>query len=119
MAWPGPGCNTESNSSRRRNSYDSRDSRESYTLNVRRVSVESRRNSADSQYSLQYSEVTATHKTTSAQRSGHRNRFREKRRRKAFSRDRRHHNVARRGSSTSQESQIGLKVCGEKIFYLS
>lgn len=98
---------TESNSSKRRNSYDS----ESYTYSVRRVSVESRRHSLDSQISLQISEVTATHKSKNPRRSHRNGRSRGKKRRREFPRSRRHsHSEARRGSSTSQESQIDIKV---------
>ncbi|KAK6628415.1 hypothetical protein RUM43_002227 [Polyplax serrata] len=96
---------TESNSSKRRNSYDS----ESYTYSVRRVSEESRRHSLDSQISLQISEVTATHKTKNPRASHRSGRSRGKRRRKDFSRTRKH-SGARRGSSTSQESQIDIKI---------
>lgn len=98
---------TESNSSKRRNSYDS----ESYTYSVRRVSEESRRHSLDSQISLQISEVTATHKTKNPRTSHRSGRTRGKRRRKEFSRTRKHsQSGTRRGSSTSQESQIDIKV---------
>ena len=96
---------TESNSSKRRNSYDS----ESYTYSVRRVSEESRRQSLDSQISLQISEVTATHKTKNHRRRSVRSRG--KRRRKDFSRSKKNSSSwTRRGSSTSQESQIDIKV---------
>ncbi|EEB12552.1 class D atypical G-protein coupled receptor GPRsmo1, putative [Pediculus humanus corporis] len=105
---------TESNSSKRRNSYDS----ESYTYSVRRVSEESRRQSLDSQISLQISEVTATHKTKNHRRRSVRSRG--KRRRKDFSRSKKNSSSwTRRGSSTSQESQIDIKILTALAFHNS
>lgn len=92
---------TESNSSsyRRRNSYDSE-----ISYSVRRVSVESRRHSLDSQISVQISELTATRTTTGVSRKHAGGR---RRRRRDYGRTRRHQ---RKASSTSQESQMGMQV---------
>lgn len=96
---------TESNSShhRRRNSYDSE-----ISYSVRRVSVESRRHSLDSQISVQIAELTATRKTSATPRPhAGSSRRSSKRRRREYGRGRRYQ---RRGSSTSQDSQMGMQV---------
>ena len=81
-------------SSYRRNSVDSE------VINFRRVSVESRRNSLDSQISVKIEELKTTRKVASSRsRSKRRKEFRNSRSRKG--------NFFRRGSSTSQESQLG------------
>jgi smoothened protein len=87
-----------------------------------RVSVESRRHSLDSQVSVQIAEVTATRKAVatpmptaaSAMVSGGRGRkARNRRHRREFGRVRNSRVgplFVRRGSTTSQESQLGAQV---------
>ncbi|PSN54909.1 hypothetical protein C0J52_01651 [Blattella germanica] len=110
------GVATGSNSSQHRNSVDSE-----ISYSVRRVSVESRRHSLDSQVSVQIAEVTATRKaaatpiptTATASTSGVRGRkTRVRRHRREYNRVRkcRVGPIARRGSDSSQESQLGAQI---------
>ena len=87
-------------STNRRNSGDSE-----ISVSMRRFSVESRRNSVDSQISVQYAEVKATRKVP-----GSRNR--RTKRRRDFSKSSSHKvgPLFRRGSTTSQESQLGAQI---------
>ncbi|XP_015173735.1 PREDICTED: protein smoothened isoform X1 [Polistes dominula] len=95
------GGNTGSVSSNRRNSVDSE-----ISFSVRRVSVESRRNSLDSQISVQIAELKTTRKVAGSARGR-----RVKRRRDfAKSRSSKVGPLFRRGSSTSQESQLGAQI---------
>jgi len=92
---------TSSNNHRRRNSYDSE-----ISVSYRTVAVESRRHSLDSQFSVQFSEVTATRRTTSSRPHNERRSRMRRPRRGDFGRGSRN----RRGSSTSQDSQMGVQV---------
>ncbi|XP_066992573.2 protein smoothened isoform X2 [Anabrus simplex] len=103
---------TGSISSQRRNSLDSE-----ISYSVRRVSVESRRHSLDSQVSVQIAEVTATRKAGAtplpATQSVRCRQTRNRRRRRDFARYRSCRVgplFSRRGSSTSQESQLGAQI---------
>nr|CAD7430029.1 unnamed protein product [Timema monikensis] len=88
------------------------------SLSVRRVSVESRRHSLDSQVSVQIAEVTATRKTAATPvpslGSVRSTRFRTKRRRREFGRHRSAKvapgPTSNKSSSTSQESQLGAQI---------
>ncbi|CAG2056232.1 unnamed protein product, partial [Timema podura] len=88
------------------------------SLSVRRVSVESRRHSLDSQVSVQIAEVTATRKTAATPvpslGSVRSTRFRTKRRRREFCRHRSAKvapgPTSNKSSSTSQESQLGAQI---------
>ncbi|XP_034947663.1 protein smoothened [Chelonus insularis] len=97
------GGNTASVSSNRRNSVDSE-----ISFSVQRVSVQSRRNSLDSQISVQISEVKATRKVASS--SGARSRRGKRRRDFGKSRSTKVGPLFRRGSTTSQESQLGAQI---------
>ncbi|XP_049856044.1 smoothened homolog [Schistocerca gregaria] len=107
------GATTGSMSSQRRNSFDSE-----ISYSVRKVSVESRRHSLDSQVSVQIAEVTATRKTRATPLptvNVTRGRtHRSKRRRRDFTRcrvgTRMGPLVVRKGSSSSQESQLGAQI---------
>ncbi|KZC04568.1 PREDICTED: protein smoothened [Dufourea novaeangliae] len=92
---------TGSVSSNRRNSIDSE-----ISFSVRRVSVESRRNSLDSQISVQIAELKTTRKVASSSRG------RRVKRRRDFrkSRSGKVGPLFRRGSTTSQESQLGAQI---------
>lgn len=99
-------------SSNRRNSVDS----EIVSIQ-RRVSVESRRNSVDSQYSVKVEEKKTTMKVASS-------RNRRDKRRRNFGKSRSHKDgpLFRRGSTTSQESQLGAQIlnaltngCGQNV----
>lgn len=101
-------------SSNRRNSTDSQ-----YSFSLRRVSVESRRNSCDSQFALSISEMKAelkTHKSTHKRRKKLPERARKRsdsyrRGRRDFEKSRSSKVIAvRRGSTTSQESQLGVQI---------
>nr|XP_050867262.1 protein smoothened [Vespula vulgaris] len=95
------GGTTGSVSSNRRNSVDSE-----ISFSVRRVSVESRRNSLDSQISVQIAELKTTRKVAGSARGR-----RGKRRRDfAKSRSGKVGPLFRRGSTTSQESQLGAQI---------
>ncbi|XP_006616295.1 protein smoothened [Apis dorsata] len=95
------GGTTGSVSSNRRNSVDSE-----ISFSVRRVSVESRRNSLDSQISVQIAELKTTRKVASSSRG------RRGKRRRDFgkSRSSKVGPLFRRGSTTSQESQLGAQI---------
>nr|CAD7401266.1 unnamed protein product [Timema poppensis] len=88
------------------------------SLSVRRVSVESRRHSLDSQVSVQIAEVTATRKTAATPvpslGSVRSTRFRTKRRRREFGRHRSAKvapgPTSNKNSSTSQENQLGAQI---------
>ncbi|XP_063973467.1 protein smoothened [Diachasmimorpha longicaudata] len=99
------GNNTGSSSSYRRNSVDSE-----ISISVRRFSVESRRNSLDSQisYGVQFAELKTTRKVASS--SGHRSRRGKRRREFSKSRSTKSGHLLRRGSTTSQESQLGAQI---------
>lgn len=86
-------------SSNRRNSVDSE------IISFRRVSVESRRNSLDSQISVKIEELKTTRKVASS-----RNRREKRRRDFGKSRSRKVGPLFRRGSTTSQESQLGAQI---------
>ncbi|XP_058807517.1 protein smoothened-like [Phymastichus coffea] len=101
-------------SSNRRNSTDSQ-----YSFSLRRVSVESRRNSCDSQFALSISEMKAelkTHKSSHKRRKKLSERTRKRsdsyrRGRRDFEKSRSSKVIAyRRGSTTSQESQLGVQI---------
>ncbi|XP_001602300.2 protein smoothened isoform X2 [Nasonia vitripennis] len=103
-------------SSNRRNSTDSQ-----YSFSLRRVSVESRRNSCDSQFALSISEMKAELKTSRVNKNGKRRKKIPERTRKRSdstkrgrrdlekSRSGRMISTFRRGSTTSQESQLGIQ----------
>ena len=95
------GGTTGSVSSNRRNSVDSE-----ISFSVRRVSVESRRNSLDSQISVQIAELKTTRKVASSSRG------RRGKRRRDFGKSRsgKVGPLFRRGSTTSQESQLGAQI---------
>ncbi|XP_043253743.1 protein smoothened [Colletes gigas] len=95
------GATTGSVSSNRRNSVDSE-----ISFSVRRVSVESRRNSLDSQISVQIAELKTTRKVASTSRG------RRGKRRRDFGKSRsgKVGPLFRRGSTTSQESQLGAQI---------
>ncbi|XP_024944001.1 protein smoothened isoform X2 [Cephus cinctus] len=102
------GGTTGSVSSNRRNSVDSE-----ISFSVRRVSVESRRNSLDSQISVQIAELKTTRKVASSTLPGSSSRGRRsKRRRRDFGKSRsgKVGPLFRRGSTTSQESQLGAQI---------
>ncbi|XP_069696692.1 protein smoothened isoform X2 [Periplaneta americana] len=111
------GVATGSNSSQHRNSIDSE-----ISYSVRRVSVESRRHSLDSQVSVQIAEVTATRKaaatpmpaaSTATVSGGRGRKTRSRRQRREFGRIRSSRVgplLIRRGSTTSQESQLGAQI---------
>nr|CAD7573837.1 unnamed protein product [Timema californicum] len=88
------------------------------SLSVRRVSVESRRHSLDSQVSVQIAEVTATRKTAATPvpslGSVRSTRFRTKRRRREFGRHRSAKvapgPTSNKSSSISQENQLGAQI---------
>lgn len=82
-------------SSNRRNSTDSQ-----YSFSVRRVSVESRRNSYDSQIAVTEFEL----KTSRVNKSKRRKKTTQR------SKNRKCVPVMRKGSATSQESQLGLQI---------
>ncbi|XP_014234423.1 protein smoothened [Trichogramma pretiosum] len=108
-------------SSNRRNSTDSQ-----YSFSLRRVSIESRRNSCDSQFALSISEVKAELKTSrvNKNRNGKRrkkNHERGRKRSEIYKRNKRELDKTRtgktsimpsfrRGSTTSQESQLGIQI---------
>ena len=92
--------NSYSVSSNRRNSVDSE------IISFRRVSVESRRNSLDSQISVKIEELKTTRKVASSRNR----RDRDKRRRDFKSRSSKVGPLFRRGSTTSQESQLGTQI---------
>uniref|UniRef100_A0A1B6DDX7 Protein smoothened n=1 Tax=Clastoptera arizonana TaxID=38151 RepID=A0A1B6DDX7_9HEMI len=98
---------TNSSSSQRRNSMDSEISYSVRSLDFR-VSVESRRHSLDSAVSVQLSEITKTVRKGTRSRSTARG-GRSKRRRRE-TRNRTTQLISRRGSSTSQDSQLGAKI---------
>ncbi|KAG7209538.1 hypothetical protein KM043_015618 [Ampulex compressa] len=95
------GGTTGSVSSNRRNSVDSE-----ISFSVRRVSVESRRNSLDSQISVQIAELKTTRKVAGSSRG------RRGKRRRDFGKSRsgKVGPLFRRGSTTSQESQLGAQI---------
>lgn len=102
------GVTTGSVSSNRRNSVDSE-----ISFSVRRFSVESRRNSLDSQISVQIAELkTRTRKVASSTLPGNSRRRKDKRRRREFGKTRsgKVGPLFRRGSTTSQESQLGAQI---------
>lgn len=101
------GVTTGSVSSNRRNSVDSE-----ISFSVRRVSVESRRNSLDSQISVQIAELKTTRKVASSTLPGNSRGRRGKRRRRDFGKTRsgKVGPLFRRGSTTSQESQLGAQI---------
>ncbi|XP_012263343.2 protein smoothened isoform X2 [Athalia rosae] len=101
------GVTTGSVSSNRRNSVDSE-----ISFSVRRVSVESRRNSLDSQISVQIAELKTTRKVASSTLPGNSRNRRGKRRRREFGKSRsgKVGPLFRRGSTTSQESQLGAQI---------
>ena len=106
-------------SSNRRNSTDSQ-----YSFSLRRVSIESRRNSCDSNFALSISEIKAEFNSNrvnkkgkprknsrSCKREGNRSESAHKRRRKfEESSSSKIIQPLRRGSSTSQESQLGVHI---------
>lgn len=94
------GGNPGSMSSNRRNSGDSE-----ISYSMCKLSVESRRNSIDSQISVQYAEVKATRK-----HPGPRSRRAKRRRDFGKSRSSKVGPLFRRGSTTSQESQLGGQI---------
>ncbi|XP_066597642.1 protein smoothened [Prorops nasuta] len=96
---------TGSVSSNRRNSVDSE-----ISFSVRRVSVESRRNSLDSQISVQIAELKTTRKVASSTMPGSRARRAKRRRDFGKSRSGKVGPLFRRGSTTSQESQLGAQI---------
>ncbi|KAK0179934.1 hypothetical protein PV327_005631 [Microctonus hyperodae] len=101
------GGNAASISSNRRNSADSQLSVQS--LSVQRVTVRSRRNSADSQYShISMCEMKATRKMGFS--SGSRSRRGKRRRDFGKSRSSKVGPLFRRGSTTSQESQLNTQI---------
>ncbi|XP_046414631.1 protein smoothened [Neodiprion fabricii] len=101
------GVTTGSVSSNRRNSVDSE-----ISFSVRRVSVESRRNSLDSQISVQIAELKTTRKVASTTLPGNSRSRRGKRRRRDFNKTRsgKVKPLFRRGSTTSQESELGAQI---------
>ncbi|XP_012278979.1 protein smoothened [Orussus abietinus] len=101
------GGTTGSVSSNRRNSVDSE-----ISFSVRRVSVESRRNSLDSQISVQIAELKTTRKVASSTLPGGSRRCRRGKRRRDFGKSRsgKVGPLFRRGSTTSQESQLGAQI---------
>lgn len=84
---------------------DSVSSNSEISISVKRVSVESRRNSIDSQISVQYAEVKATRKVPRS-----RSRRTKRRRYGSKSKTSKIGPVLGRGSTTSQESQWGVQV---------
>ena len=105
-------------SSNRRNSTDSQ-----YSFSVRRVSVESRRNSCDSQFAVSFSEVKAELKTSRVNKNSNKRRKktpeRTRKRSESHRRGRRDYEKSRsnkiipalrRGSTTSQESQLNIQI---------
>ena len=105
-------------SSNRRNSTDSQ-----YSFSLRRVSVESRRNSCDSQFALSFSEMKAELKTSRVNKNNGKRRKktpeRARKRSEGYKRGRRDFEKSRsgkmlpsfrRGSTTSQESQLGVQI---------
>ncbi|XP_014203465.1 protein smoothened [Copidosoma floridanum] len=107
-------------SSNRRNSTDSQ-----YSFSLRRVSVESRRNSCDSQFALSFSEMKADFKTSRVKNSNKRRKKppeRSRKRSESYKRGTRRDyekcrsrpnkmiSPHRRGSTTSQESQLGVQI---------
>jgi smoothened protein len=105
-------------SSNRRNSTDSQ-----YSFSLRRVSVESRRNSCDSQIALSISEIKAELKTSRVNKNNNKRRKklpeRTRKRSETYKRGRRDFEKSksgkvipsiRKGSTTSQESQLGVQI---------
>lgn len=106
-------------SSNRRNSTDSQ-----YSFSLRRVSVESRRNSCDSQFALSFSEMKADFKTSRVKNGNKRRKKppeRTRKRTESYKRNARRDyeksrsgkmitTSCRRGSTTSQESQLGVQI---------
>lgn len=97
-----PGVTSGSVSSNRRNSVDSE-----ISINVRKFSLESRRNSCDSQVSYTLAEIKKTRKVVSRNsRLG----GRKKRNDYGMPRSEKTGPLFRRGSNTSQDSQLGAQI---------